>query len=406
MSKVGGEHACVSTHFFYANLMAPGFVKQKKHTIMANRMLSLLVANFIFILGLFAQNAFDAFRYSNFQVGGTARSIGTGGALGALGADFSVLSTNPAGLGWYRKGEFVISPTFYNARTASTLTNDKEGLPAEESRNNFNFNALGVIVAGRPSSPDWSTFNFGIGINRLANFQQQFIYEGTSEGSIILAHQEQANGPAGISDFESGVSIDADALYDLEPQDGIYESDFDLAPDDVPVFRRQEFNSRGSVNEMVFSFAGNYKERILLGLTVGVPFVRYEEDKTYREEDQGTGPDGDVPLFDDLEYTEELNTTGAGINLKLGMIYRVNQAMRLGLAVHSVWQKTPVFASFSLRGAARSEGGSPAAGRSQHKTGDFSQRFSFCASSGTHFRLFGHSSPTFLWKASDKRTYS
>lgn len=298
-------------------------------------MLSLLVANFIFILGLFAQNAFDAFRYSNFQVGGTARSIGTGGALGALGADFSVLSTNPAGLGWYRKGEFVISPTFYNARTASTLTNDKEGLPAEESRNNFNFNALGVIVAGRPSSPDWSTFNFGIGINRLANFQQQFIYEGRSEGSIILAHQEQANGPGGISDFESGVSIDADALYDLEPQDGIYESDFDLAPDDVSIFRRQEFNSRGSVNEMVFSFAGNYKERILLGLTVGVPFVRYEEDKTYREEDQGTGPDGDVPLFDDLEYTEELNTTGAGINLKLGMIYRVNQAMRLGLAVHT-----------------------------------------------------------------------
>ena len=88
---------------------------------MANRMLSLFVGLLFFTLSLPAQNSFDALRYSTFQVGGTARSIGAGGALGALGADFSVLSTNPAGLGWYRKGEFVLSPTFYNARTTSTL---------------------------------------------------------------------------------------------------------------------------------------------------------------------------------------------------------------------------------------------------------------------------------------------
>lgn len=296
-------------------------------------MLSFFVVYLLTTLGLFAQNSFDALRYSNYQIGGTARSIGTGGSLGALGADFSVLSTNPAGLGWYRKGEFVLSPSFYNARTTSTLTNDKEGFATKENRNNFNFNALGAVVAGRPTSPNWSTFNFGIGINRLANFHQSFIYEGVSEGSIILAHQEQANGPDGISDFESGLSIDAQGLYDLEPQDGFYESDMELAPN-APIFRRQEFVSRGSVNELAFAFAGNYKERILLGVTVGVPFLRYEEDKTYREEDQGAG-DGDVPLFDDLEYIEELNTTGVGINLKIGMIYRAHQALRLGLAVHT-----------------------------------------------------------------------
>ena len=332
--------------FFLPNLSPPRFVKQKKHRSMANRMLSLFAGLLFFTLNLSAQNSFDALRYSNFQVGGTARSIGAGGALGALGADFSVLSTNPAGLGWYRKGEFVLSPTFYNARTASTLINSKDELATKENRNNFNVNALGVVVASRPTSPNWTTFNFGIGINRLANFHQKFVYEGVSEGSIVLAHQEQANGPDGISDFESGLSIDAQALYDLEPQDGIYESDFDLAPD-APIFRRQEFISRGSINELVFSFAGNYKERILLGATIGVPFLRYEEDKTYWEEDQGAGPDGDVPLFDDLEYTEELNTTGVGINLKVGMIVRVHPALRLGVAVH-----TPT--AFKLEDAFRS----------------------------------------------------
>lgn len=318
---------------------------------MANRVRSLLAVFLFSALGLSAQNSFDALRYSSFQVGGTARSIGVGGALGALGADFSVLSTNPAGLGWYRKGEFVFSPTFYNARTSSTLTNAEDGLATEEARNNFNINALGVVVAGRPTSPNWSTFNFGIGINRLANFHQEFTYEGLSEGSIVLAHQQQANSPGGFSEFEAGVTIDAGGLYDDEPLpdgDGLYESDYEKAAPGTDIFRRQEFVSRGSINELVFSFAGNYKERILLGATIGVPFLRYEEDKTYREEDQGEGPDGDVPFFDGLEYNEELNTTGVGINLKVGLIYRAHQAVRLGLAVH-----TPT--AFSLEDAFRTD---------------------------------------------------
>ena len=35
-------------------------------------------------------------------IGGTARFMGAGGAMGALGADFGTLSTNPAGLAMFR----------------------------------------------------------------------------------------------------------------------------------------------------------------------------------------------------------------------------------------------------------------------------------------------------------------
>ncbi|MEO0874492.1 MAG: hydrocarbon degradation protein, partial [Bacteroidota bacterium] len=59
----------------------------------------------IFSLSINAQNFSDALRYSNFDPIGTARFMGTGSALGPLGADFSVMSTNPAGLGWLRKSE-------------------------------------------------------------------------------------------------------------------------------------------------------------------------------------------------------------------------------------------------------------------------------------------------------------
>ncbi|MCB9276766.1 MAG: hypothetical protein H6564_22220 [Lewinellaceae bacterium] len=297
---------------------------------MTNRILSLLILSVLAYAGLHAQSFTDALRYSHFETGGTARSIGVGGALGALGSDFSVLSTNPAGMGWYRSSEFVISPSFFNASTESLLVNDKENTPMEESRTNFNLNSFGVVVASRPRSASWSTFNFGVGLNRLANFNQYYYYRGMSEGSIVDRFLEQANSNEGISDFESGLAIDAEGLYDQNPQDGIYESDFQLAPEAL-VRRQQSVDTRGSINELVFAFAGNYKERLLIGATIGVPFLSFREEKGYEEDD----PNNEVPFFTDLTYTERLTTTGAGINLKLGMIYRVHQAMRLGFAVHT-----------------------------------------------------------------------
>ncbi|MEZ4966340.1 MAG: hypothetical protein R2791_13950 [Saprospiraceae bacterium] len=47
---------------------------------------------------LFAQTAADVLRYSYLRPGGTGRFLAVSGAMGALGADFGTLSTNPAGL--------------------------------------------------------------------------------------------------------------------------------------------------------------------------------------------------------------------------------------------------------------------------------------------------------------------
>ena len=58
-----------------------------------------------------AQNELDALRYSQTQLYGNARSAGYGNANGAIGADFGGLSYNPAGIGLYRKNEFVFSPS-------------------------------------------------------------------------------------------------------------------------------------------------------------------------------------------------------------------------------------------------------------------------------------------------------
>lgn len=282
---------------------------------------------------IFAQSYSDALRYSYFEVGGTARTVGAGGSMGALGTDFAVLSINPAGMAWNRKSEFVFTPAILFTNITSSLENDKNSRPNKETNTNFNINNFGFIVASRPAGTNWSTFNFGIGLNRLANFNRGLFFTGVSMGSITDRFLELSNSDGGLDQFESGVAADAEAIYDLN-EDGFYESDFQLNPN-AELRREQLISSEGAINELVFSLAGNYREKLMVGMTLGVPFVNFREEKVYREEDIGDGPEGDVPFFDDLTYRESLNTTGTGINFKLGFIYRADQAIRLGFAVHS-----------------------------------------------------------------------
>ena len=56
-----------------------------------------------------SQSLSDALRYSTTYAGGTARTVGAGGAFGALGGDFGALSINPAGLATYRSSEITFS---------------------------------------------------------------------------------------------------------------------------------------------------------------------------------------------------------------------------------------------------------------------------------------------------------
>ena len=280
----------------------------------------------IFTIQLHAQVATDALRYSNLEVGGTARTIGVGGAIGALGADYSVLSTNPAGLATFRTSELVMTPSMHLSSTEATLTNgDNE--TNKEVNGRFNFNNIGFIFHTQPRKNKWSTFNWGIGLNRLNSYNQELFFEGTSEGSLIQRFTELANDNL-FDQFEVDLADEAFAIYD-DDGDGIWNNDFELKPGFVTK-REQLVKTSGSYNEVVISMAGNYDEKLMIGATLGLPFISYEEEKFYKEEDVD-----DIPFFDDLEFQEFVSTSGIGVNLKVGIIYRLNQMIRFGLAAHS-----------------------------------------------------------------------
>ncbi len=295
-----------------------------KNLFVMKRITSLFL--FMFTIALInAQTYSEALRYSTLEVGGTARTIGIGGAIGALGADFSSLGVNPAGLANYQRSELTITPNFDRVSINARLDGNEQNKTVTTEKSKFLLNNIGYVAVSHPGGTDLTTFNFGLGINKKASFSNKFFYSGLSKGSLTDRFLEQENGGESNPD-ESQLAKKTLAI--LEGSDGFYESDFSARPEAM-IKKNQQVSSEGGITEMVFSFAGNFNNKLSIGATLGVPFLRFEETKTYREE---KSDDNNIEFFDELEFVEKLTTSGTGLNLKLGAIYKINKIFRIGAA--------------------------------------------------------------------------
>jgi hypothetical protein len=279
------------------------------------------------------QNPTDALRFSMTEVLGTARSIAVGGAMGAVGADFSVIGVNPAGIAAYRSSEFIITGAVLAQSTESLLLDG--GIPATTTSNSrFVISNLGLVFASRPKNHKWAASNFAIGFNKIADYNVQFAYNGRTPGSITDRWSQNANGlyPEELNAFEERLAYNTGAIYDLDPADQNYETDYQMSPG-AEILRRQTVDAKGSNGEIVVSYGANYNEKLLFGITLGVPILSFEETKEYQEEDD---PANDiVPYFNALRFEEFLSTTGNGLNLKLGATYKISRFFSLGGAFHT-----------------------------------------------------------------------
>lgn len=297
--------------------------------------LFVLIMLFGFMLDASGQNFQDALRLSSFDVLGTARTVGVGGGLGALGTDFAVMNSNPAGIALNRRSELVFTPALWLPSTRSTFTNSASG-PETNKKGNafFNINNIGFISSGRTGGFNRPKFNFAIGLNRVADFNRSFSFDGSNQGSITDDFLAIANGNIGadffqLDPFGTFVAEQSLAIYQLNGEN-FYRSDFeDFAG--VNVRKTQEVKESGAINEFVIGVGGNFKDRLMIGLNIGIPSVNFQQVKVYQETDRSD----EIPQFEELEFRDSLSTTGTGFNAKLGIIYRFNQSLRAGLAVHT-----------------------------------------------------------------------
>ncbi len=285
-----------------------------------------------------AQSEIDALRYSQSNFGVTARSLAMGGAFGALGADYSSLSSNPAGIGVYKKSEFTFSMGFTNRNSES------EFLGNSTSTNRFSFDIpdVGMVFAfTQPRSKNWKQFGFALGYHRTANFNSEVTYGGKNTTNSLLddfVEDIQQNGGATPEDLYYYYPFDADLAYQtylLNP-DPVNNNQYITVIPDGGAFQSENISTHGGMGEYSLGFGANYNEKIFLGLTFGFPTIRYEEESIYEERDT----DQEISVSDTLNfrsfrYNRYLYTRGNGFNAKFGMIVKPAEWIRVGAAIHT-----------------------------------------------------------------------
>ena len=277
-----------------------------------------------------AQNSTDVLRYSRTNVGGTARAMGHGGAFGAVGADFSSLSINPAGIGLYKKSELSITPTVYLSNVNSNIN----GFGGTDKKNNFNMNNYGlVLVSGDAKKKGWKFFQFGVGVNRLANFNHRyFINNENKTSSLISDYQLDAYGkhPDDLDPFSTDL-----AWYNYLLEDTVRLANGALAYTSPlangGAYQELSKTTWGSINELNLSFGSTYNDIFYVGGSVGFPFLRYYEESAYMEEDRADT----IANFYKFIKDDYLETHGSGVNFKIGVIVRPTGWARFGIAFHS-----------------------------------------------------------------------
>lgn len=293
---------------------------------------SLIIPVFCILTGM-AQNDLDALRYSQSFIGGTARSVGMGGAFSALGGDFTSMSINPAGIGMYRAKEFTITPTLrYDVTTATFLGNQ-----IEDNRSNLTLNNIGIVYSfPLRESSGWKFINLGIGYNSLDNYYQDVVMEGVNNNSSLLDYYVW-DGTGyfydELNDFGSGLAWDTWLISESDSTGLNYGSVLNDYGTRGYVFgqnQRRVIRSNGTKGEYLLSLGTNYNDKLYLGASIGVTRVDFFQEIGHTEEDINSS----VPDLDNFYYYSRLNTRGTGFTFKLGATYRPVEFLRIGLAVH------------------------------------------------------------------------
>lgn len=294
-----------------------------------------------------AQYVDNALIFSQHYYGSTARSKAMGSAFGALGGDFSSLSINPAGIGIYQRGD--VSTTM-SAMNLNKTESAYQGNSNQEDNNNFNFKNFGYVSAMpvASNSSGLISFNFGIGYNRLANFNQNtYVSSENSPYSRMDAFAQNTNG-INFNDlvttdtydpYEEGIPWESKLAWENYLIDvsnpatgGDLYSTFLLENEKV---KQAQYTSReGFINEYLGSFGANFNHKFYCGVTFGMQDLFYDEATLYRESGDNT-TSGNAGSWGSFDYSNNTRSTGFGYNFKFGAIYRPVQILRIGFALHT-----------------------------------------------------------------------
>nr|WP_302829056.1 outer membrane protein transport protein [uncultured Bacteroides sp.] len=337
-----------------------------------------------------AQTVYDAAKIANKDLNGTARFVGMGGAMGALGGDISTIATNPAGIGIYRSNDAMVSFGLSAYGTESNYMGNK--INSDKVRASFD-NAGFVLATKVGNATNLRYVNFGFNYHRAKSFYRNMSMSGQL-GKLSQTSQMAAQASPSLTDPSIGgitnwgndpyndpqigwlsvMGYDGYLITDLISQEGLNEilknnpgynnykpyivngNQVKNLKGDLMYITPGEYGGigsngyadyrsteRGGIDQYDFNISFNINDRVYLGFTVGAYAIDYSK-YTYYAEDY---------LGDQKYNLQSWNKIhGSGVDFKFGAIVRPFEysPLRIGLAIH-----TPTFYSLDYKTNARLE---------------------------------------------------
>ena len=222
--------------------------------------------------------------YDNISSLGTARYSAMAGSMGALGGDASVLNTNPAGLGVF-------------------ITDDVSASLA------INSNKSTASLAGKSTSQNTSKVTLG-STNGVLSFQTKensawkFVNVGINYVTQNVSDKLQSPGNANITIGQSSTNPN--------------------------IFEGHLYKTIGHRSKLNLGIGGNYDNKIYIGAAVNFSSVNIEQYDEVKVSSTSTRTSKYLTK-QNTPYIEE----GDGFSLSLGVIGKLNNAVRLGAAIES-----------------------------------------------------------------------
>lgn len=316
---------------------------------------SILFVGFVSSFNLLAQVPLytaDAVRYSQTDGGGTARFVGLGGANVSLGGDISSISGNPAGLGFYNRSSWVITPVLRIGNYSATY----EGNTTHSLGGNFQIPNMGMVIHNRiDAGSKWVSGTFGVAINQKQSFYNNVKYKGTvtpENNGVPNDFLESMLSPfigegGDLILYPSRTSIDP--VFAANPYSNLasYVGLLSIFPEEDEfgnrignVVDRYDYDQLGSAKQsenistysglttLDLSYGANYNDVLYLGAALNVNFLNYRQERRFREQ-----PNNNILNY--YEINEENNISGTGAALTIGAIYKPINLLNLGFSYTS-----------------------------------------------------------------------
>lgn len=266
----------------------------------------------------------DALRFSQRNQIGTARFAALAGSGSVLGGDVSSVILNPAGLGFFNRSQFVLTPSlnFNQFETEYVLRNTRN----EDS--NIDIANLGLVINFNKSDfvpGGWRGGSLAITFNRTHDFRQELSYSGESSSlSIIDAMLSRADGffPEELGGIEQ-VGFDHFLINPLPGLEDLY-----LSPVAGNALQQERIIRTGFTDQINIAFGGNYDDKVYLGAGIGIVSTNYTSNRIFTENFSNT-------VLSSFTVDERFDVSGTGFNANIGVIVRPVDFIRFGVSLTS-----------------------------------------------------------------------